>query len=68
MFKKTITQLQEINETPKEIVVTTTVDSTKVTKNIVKMYLGLAGIGIAYHLSIALIDSKYPKTETSEED
>jgi hypothetical protein len=68
MFKKTISQLKEINESPKEIVVTTTVDSTKVTKNIVKMYAALIGIGVAGHLAIAMIDSKYPKQEKSQED
>lgn len=68
MFKKTINELKEINETPKEIVVKTTVDSDKVAKNVIKTYFALAGIYVGTHLAIVLIDSKYPKSETSEED
>lgn len=68
MFKKTLTKLKEINETPKEIVVTTTVDSDKVARNVIKTYAAIAGIYVATHFTIAFIDSRYPKSETLDED
>lgn len=68
MFKKTISQLKDINETPKEIVVTTTVDSDKVARNVIKTYAALAGIYVTTHLAIALIDSKKSAQPENLED
>lgn len=67
MFKKTINELKEINETPKEIVISTTVDSDKVAKNVIKTYAALVGISITARVAIAFIDSKNPKYNSSGE-
>jgi hypothetical protein len=61
MFKKTINQLKEINETPKEIVVKTTVDSDKVRKNVIKTYAALAGIYIVTRVASTYLDTQNPK-------
>lgn len=67
MFKKTINELKEINETPKEIVVTTTVDSDKVAKNVIKTYAALAGIYIVTRAASTFLDTKNPKHQITED-
>lgn len=67
MFKKTIKELKDINETPKEIVISTTVDSDKVAKNVIKTWAALVVITVAAHATNAFIDSKNPKYQTTED-
>lgn len=61
MFKKTIKELKDINETPKEIVISTTVDSDKVRKNVILAWAGVAGISVVARVAITILDSKNPK-------
>jgi hypothetical protein len=68
MFKKTITELKELNETPKEIVISTTVDSDKVAKNVIKTWAAVVGISITARVAILLIDSKNPKYQMPSSD
>lgn len=67
MFKKTIAEIKEINETPKEIVVSTTVDSDKVAKNVIKTWAAIVGISVGARVAVLFIDSKNPKYRTSED-
>lgn len=67
MFKKTIAELKEINETPKEIVISTTVDSDKVAKNVIKTYAAIVGLSITARVAFLFLDSKNPKYRVSED-
>lgn len=66
MFKKTITELKEINETPKEVIVSTTIDSDKIAKNVIRTYAALVVLGVAGRVAITITESKHPKYQNNQ--